>query len=494
MPLALALAGCSAREDMELAPSDFRSCSALLDVVRPSERSTDAEHAVWLVSEPGRELPWVVNWQDRRIQGKPARLFEHAGRQWLVSDDHALSAAWVRSDQRGGQWLKCTPPYNAFDYVAVPLAPIANRGRGIREVARYPSEESAWPHLTFDLTLQRPGLLAIARGEDGLRWLEVEPQRGLVTEVGHLSALLGDDYNDVAAIDERYLAVASRRLGLVIVDAAEPERPRVVADSLPQLGPSDGHSVFVAGARLYLAQAPAAGTGAVVAFDVSEPETPRQLWRWKAEPGHDAHDVAVRGDHLYVSSIRGGITLLDASGDEPPRLVARRRGLGAHSCSVLDDREERLLWGEERVGGSLHVIGVERAGDEAMLSDSRLIADARSPGEPDGAAGAFVPFGFAASPHHSECRGAVCFVAHYQLGLRVLDIGGITEPAVGVAIAPLLADYPTWRPSARSEASWLRGASGVVLDLPWVYVADTDVGVLVLRYDAATPNEQRPNQ
>jgi hypothetical protein len=82
-------------------------------------------------------------------------------------------------------------------------------------------------------------------------------------------------------------------------------------------------------------------------------------------------------------------------------------------------------------------------------------------------------------------------VAHYQLGLQVLDVGSFEEAgraALGVAV---VAQYPTWRPSALGESMWLRGATGVALDLPWVYVADTDAGLVVLRYDAATASPRR---
>jgi hypothetical protein len=484
--VAFASGACSSRLDAVARGVDTPSCSTLLAAEQGGVEPEGSERWVWLMSQPHRSLPLVINWQSRRIAGKAARLVDHAGRTWLVNEEYALSTDWVEAGRIEGLWAKCDELGKAEPYAAVPLAPAVGQARGLTEVTRFSGDAAPWPaQRTSDLALQRAGLVVVARGADGLRWLELSSRRSAISEVGHLPVLLGDDYNDVAVISERYLAVASRSRGLLVVDAANPAAPQIIADALPLLQPRDGHSVFVSGSRLYLAQAPTVSTGAVVAFDVSDPEVPRQLWRWQAEQGDDAHDVTVRGDHLYVSSIRGGITLLDARADDMPRVVARRRGLGAHSCSLVDGATERVLWGEERLGGTLHRIDVDRSDGAVRLTDTRLqmFEPARS--------AARAAATFAASPHNSACHDTFCFVAHYQLGLQVLDVGSFEEAgraALGVAV---VAQYPTWRPSALGESMWLRGATGVALDLPWVYVADTDAGLVVLRYDAATASPRR---
>src|SRR5690606_13698426 len=168
--------------------------------------------------------PLVFNWQQLRIAGQPANIRQYAGRTWLVSGEHALSVDWESDVLLEGDWLRCdTRREISMRYTAVPLAPTSFEARGLIEVARYSGDEQSWPEQrTSDLALQRPDLVVVARGPDGLRWLRVAPSRDRLTEVGRLPALLGDDHNDVIAIDERYVAVASRSLGLVIVDAAEP--------------------------------------------------------------------------------------------------------------------------------------------------------------------------------------------------------------------------------------------------------------------------------
>lgn len=479
---------------------------------------------VWLVAEPNSPNPLVVNWADARIAGQPAQWRSDASRRWLVSDAYALSFDMGSVSRVEGRMLVCrgleSSSRGSIDiadstpYVAVPLAPYAAGRRGeLTEVARFPDAATTWPDLrTSDLARFGAGFLAVARGPDGLRLLESQPQSGVLAEVSHLATVADDDFNDVTPIDERYLAVASRRFGLVIVDARDPATPQVVADNLPLVNPRDGHSVVVVGDRVYLAQAPAVGTGAVTAFDVTTPERPREVWRWNAASGQDAHDVTVfdaaaledpaladaapddeRDDTVYVSSLRGGITLLSVAGDVP-RVVARRRGLAAHSAAFVDVGRERLLWSEEQLGGSLHVVDVVRDSGGVELRDDR-VATSYVPDALDasGAAVSFAAVPFAASPHLATCRDGICYVAHYQLGVVVLDLRG--EPSLpGLGPARLLATYPTWAPSPLAETTWLRGAVGIELDGPFIYVADTELGVLVLRAAATDQGERDSEQ
>ncbi len=82
----------------------------------------------------------------------------------------------------------------------------------------------------------------------------------------------------------------------------------------------------------------------------------------------------------------------------------------------------------------------------------------------------------AASPHNVECAHDLCFVAHYQLGLRVFDWSMPNLPNAGA-----LSTFSTWRPSVAGEQSWLQGASGVLLTPSIVYVVDTQNGLFALR-------------
>lgn len=493
------VAACSSRE--ALPPSDTApSCESLLiegGSSPPPELASVAE-SVWLVTEPKSPSPLVVNWADARVGGQPAQWRSHAGRSWLVSDASALSLDSASSSNVEGRMFSCKSQSveggsngdTSTPYAAVPLAPYVGIHQGeLTQVARFPDPATAWPDLrTSDLARFGAGFVAVARGPDGLRLLEFQSRSGTLAEMSHLATVMDDDFNDVVAIDERYLAIASRRFGLVIVDVGDPAAPRVVADNLPLVRPRDGHSVAVVGARVYLAQAPAVGTGAVVAFDVVNPERPREVWRWNAAPGEDAHDVALLGDTVYVSSLRGGITLLSVAGDLPGT-VARRRNLAAHSAAFIDIGRERLLWSEEQLGGGLHVIDVTRQAGSVELRDAR-VATTYVPSA-ESASGVDQPF--AASPHLATCRDGICYVAHYQLGVVVLDLRG-EPPLPGLEPGRVLATYPTWAPSPVAETTWLRGAVAVELDGPFIYVADTELGVVVLRAPSSDEAERESEQ
>lgn len=453
------------------------TCASFTSLPNARRLPSEAADVVWLARVPGAQEPSVVNWDASRINGRAGRRVDAHGTTWLVTGRSALSLRESSAARTAGVWLDCENGH-VEDYVATPLAPrYAEATGGLREVGRYPEGENDWPYeRTSDLTLVGRDLIAVARGPDGLRILRRD-ENGNVSPVSHLDAVLGDDYNDVSAVGERHVAVASKRRGLVIVDLADPSMPKIVADELPWISPRDAHSVFVEGERVFVAQAPAAGTGAVTAFDVTVRSAPRQLWRWTADAGHDAHDVAVRGHRAYVSSIRGGITVLDWQRGAQPTVAARYPGLGAHSGTYVGGSDpEFWLWAEERVGGRLHWVEVAQGDRGVHLTGDTLPSQFRV--ATPGSEGPWLTS--MASPHQAECRDHVCFVAHYQLGLRVLPI---VSSAGGMRSAQRpIASYPTWLPSVSGEASWLRGATGVALELPWVYVADSENGVMVLHY------------
>lgn len=509
----LVLVACSETGSSPSTPSP--SCEELRRLPDSSIERGSATDLVWLMTKPNRLDPLVVNLEDARIAGKPGRIVSRREpgqsnpTRWLITEEHAISLRRVDRELVQGEWLRCGDG-SVTSYSLSPLAPrVATASSGFVERSRFPEQALAWPHeRTSDITLVGKQLLAVARGPDGLRILQ-RHDGGDLEEVSHLAAPLGDDYNDVMAIDERHVAVASARHGLLIVDLTVPEAPEITASDLPAIAPRDGHSVVVDGTRLFLAQAPVMGTGAVVLFDVSNPAAPRELSRWSAGPGEDAHDVSVRGSRVCVSSLRGGITVLDWAFSDAPRVVARLAGLGAHSSNYIGDGNvgddaghdaaERWLWAEEQLGGSLHVVQIA----ETRATEDAGSADADGGALPSGddtvafdarplPTRLLAPWGSnewissAASPHQAHCEKSVCFIAHYQLGLRVLDVRQEEDGQE----PQLRAWYPTWKVSEQGERTWLRGASGVAVDGTRVYVADTESGIVVLDYSPATHDDE----
>ena len=98
--------------------------------------------------------------------------------------------------------------------------------------------------------------------------------------------------------------------GLIIVDVADPSRPRVCGRFT---GPGDVCGVAVAGGRAYVADY----TGGVSVVDLTDPRRPRSIGAW--DEGM-VGEVAVAGDVAYVAM--GTLTVLDVSDGRRPRRLA----------------------------------------------------------------------------------------------------------------------------------------------------------------------------
>lgn len=458
---------------------------------RASAVPSIAAAAVWIAKEPLAE-PVVFNFAEARANGTLGRQVMADGQAWFIFSlpltRLAVGLDDVSSYRIEGKFITCghldSSTVAPRPFTALPLAPTVPRAEGLHLIARYPPAESSveacasgehtaldWPPRSSDLALVG-SLLAVARGPDGLRVLDIsQTSEGTIREVGHLPAAVGDDYNDVESIDDVTVAVASQKYGLVIVDLSQPHLPSVLSHSWPLQAPRDGHNLWVVEDRLFLAQAPPVGTGALAAFDVADVRSPRLLWRTQLAGGHDAHDVFVAGRTAYVSSLRGGLYLVDTHTGQ----WQRRYPLPfAHSVGRLEDRgpDERYLLTQETPDSHLQLLTIDASSKELRsrpLPQSWI--DHSLPTQRP------VKFLSAAAPHKLTCRGDTCFVAHHQLGLRIIDVG----PSDAVFDAPTLKAYfHTWSPHPESERNWLQGATAVAVDLPWIYVLDTCAGVLAL--------------
>lgn len=441
---------------------------------------------VWVVDEAFAE-PTVFNPNDVRLDGQTGVSVAVGGQHWRVFADVAIRVDAVSRERLQGQVIDCAqakPEPRAF--LAKPLAPQRPLHHGLSLLVNAslvaPNEAGERGGARgLDLALLNSTTLVAALGTGGLRVLDVSGvEDGSLRELAHIPAALGDNYNDVVVVRHRYAFAASKDRGLVVWDLAVPSRPVFVTEGYPERAPRHGHSLLVSGDTMYVAQAPATGTGALYALDVSEPAYPREVWRFVPRPGHDVHDVSVRGDRAYISSLRGGLYVLALVADgagQRAELLAHHELDDAHNVAFLPmvGSTDRFVVSSERIGAQLFVGEFERGVDDAVLSLVPVaggLASARP-------AGRATPM--AASPHNIECARSVCFVAHYQLGLRVLDWSmiGAEHPAV-------VASYSTWQPTAVNERDWLQGASGVLLTPSVVYVLDTHSGLFALRWTTPT--------
>jgi hypothetical protein len=283
-------------------------------------------------------------------------------------------------------------------------------------------------------------------------------------------SLQGDSYwNGVWAKDDA-LYVASANTGVVVFNISNPAEP-VLLKSVPALAtPASVHTVFVEGNRLY-AMAPGPLPKTFI-FDVTTATEPVLLGEY-AEPGADTdpnggypHDAFAFEGRLYINHWSAGFLITDVS---DPASVKK---LGAytypwatsHATAVrrYGDRVIAFEGGEEW-GAHLRVLDVTDAAQPKLIAEYKL--DAR------------------ASIHNMVLSGPLLYIAHYQHGVRVLDV---TRPE---APRPH-AHYHTFRESDPERGqSFYEGAIGMrVPGDGFVYVVDTSRGLLIFPQVPPLPN------
>ncbi len=271
----------------------------------------------------------------------------------------------------------------------------------------------------------------------------------------------GDSYwNGVWAKDDA-LYVASGNTGVVVFNISNPADP-VLLRSVPSLTPPPNvHTVFVDGNRLY-AMSPGPLPKTFI-FDVTTATEPVLVGEY-AEPGADTdpnmgypHDALAFEGRLYINHWSGGFLITDVSDPASvkklgaytyPWATSHANAVGRYGNRVI------AFEGGEEWGAHLRVLDVTDASQPKLIGEYRL--DAR------------------ASIHNMLLRGSLLYIAHYQHGVRVLDVSTPERPKP-------LAHYHTFRESDPDRGqSFYEGAIGIrVPDDGYVYVVDTSRGLLI---------------
>ncbi len=316
-------------------------------------------------------------------------------------------------------------------------------GEFVQRVSPVASTGAEWPSArTADLAVS-DDLIAVARGEDGLRlvtthWASTRP----LEEVAHIPPEPDDFYNDVKLYRHRWALVSSRSSGLLVFDVAEPSNPKRSSGGLLLPDPRNGHNLFISDERAYLARA--GRNGSLVVIDLSEPTAPRVLDEFSLLDCPDVHDVYVTNSQAFISCTGAGLTWLDLTSGET---LAHVPGAGTHSGAVLQSQAMPLLaMTSEGFASSLEWA--------AVTSELDLIGA--------------IALGVGSSMHNLVCRNATCFVSAYQSGWFELDLS--------VASAPFVRRYDqVWTgPGTR----FLEGASGIALQEQHLLLADTELGLI----------------
>lgn len=341
-------------------------------------------------------------------------------------------------------------PCRTFSVVAPPLRRIAGEADGehLTLVGEF-NGAPTWPGRTLDLAVDGD-LAYLARGTDGLRIVDV-------TDPAHPrergAFVAADDYwNDVEVltVGGRRYAIGASNLTRV-VDVTDPDAPVLVAEI-----PAFSHTVFLAGTVAYLAP----DGSPVKIYDLADPRAPRLL---STIADHTAHDVVVAEGTAYLSEAFVGVVALDVADPAAPALVA---------TADAPDRYWHHAW-PTSVGGRRLLL----SGDEGNATVLRVL-DA-TPG-----ATFLTTVGEWNSPrdlvsiHNFQAIATRAYVAHYQDGVRVLDLSDPAHPAP-------IAYFNTWREHS-GPAGAFTAAFGVTVDAARrrLYVADSIRGLMILSGDA----------
>jgi hypothetical protein len=306
----------------------------------------------------------------------------------------------------------------------------------------------------------------LARGADGLRLVDLtDPAQPRA--LGHAPPELDREvYNDVKVVHaggRRYAIVAGDFSGGVVWDTTDATNPRIVAHlgtpALPGM-PVRVHTVFVDGARAYLANVE---TGLEI-YDVTDPAAPARLGALTDPPGPTVylHDLFVAGDRAYLNAWSAGLEVVDVADPAMPRPLGLFSNYGhstSHSSWVTQIGSRRIAaHGDEEWGAHLRLVDVTE-GSPAFLTQAGAW---RTRDE--------------VSIHNVVAVGDRVYAAHYQDGLRVIDISDLSSPRQ-------VAWWNTWPgyDPAYGDSPY-EGAYGVDVDpiRRRVYVADSHRGLIVL--------------
>ncbi len=257
------------------------------------------------------------------------------------------------------------------------------------------------------------------------------------------------------------LYVASGRRGVLVFDIQNPHSP-VLMRSVPTV-PPNVHTVFVSGNRLYAA-APEP-EAAVLVFDVTKPLEPVLLSKFQAK-GYAAsqqvggpHDMLAFEDRLYVNFWGAGYVVASMERpDEPVELGRYRYQYSTSHANAVGRYGDRLIAfeGGEDWGAHLRVLDVTDPANIQQIGEWRLYEHV--------------------SIHNMVLVGTRLYVAHYQGGVRVLDVSVPESPRQ-------VAHYNTFRPGDPGRGTtFYDGAVGIrVPGDGYVYTVDSSRGLLILR-------------
>jgi hypothetical protein len=317
-------------------------------------------------------------------------------------------------------------------------------------------------------------------------------------------AFEGERYNDVklyeAGDGKPYALFASAKRGIVTVDISDPLNAHEVAVfpvDPPYPTDSNGGAAepgvkFRHGAGLDMSKTEVhtlfteTRNGRTLAYlamrshqtldiwDITDARNPRKLGDY-LYPGSELtdgisfdhiHDLYVEDGIAYLNAWGQGLLMLDCNDPSAPVLLgqydsyAPRIQRSSHSNWVTTTSSGRRvsLTDDEDFTSYVHVVDVDPASPQFM---QKIGGYQKMEG---------------VAPHNIMAVGDRAYIAHYNFGLRVLDIADPTQPKE-------IAHYNTWDPDHNEYVSVFDGALGLDLDLEnkLIYVIDWGRGLLIFK-------------
>lgn len=293
---------------------------------------------------------------------------------------------------------------------------------------------------------QRPGTLRVFDVRDPAAPREV----GVYVHEGATSA----DFNDlklVEAGDRRYAILAGA--ATPIIDVTDPAAPVWVRE----IG-EYSHSVFIdeQGGRQLLHLATYGRD--VPVFDVTDPLAPAPLGRAQGPKEMATHDLFADDGLLYANGIDGQFVVIDArTSIGQATVLGSVPALSSHASWVGTVGERRIaLHGDEGRDAHLRIFDADPASPSFLTE----LGSWRTRPE--------------VSIHNLMLVGSDAYIAHYQDGIRVVDV---SDPA-----APRTRAYFNVWDADTGDIGAFSGAVGLDVDAVagLIYVADFHRGLLVL--------------
>jgi len=346
------------------------------------------------------------------------------------------------------------------------LSPFGRRAgedeaKGIELVSELGSD---WPAAFSANVRVADDVAYLAHGTDGLRIIDVSVLEAPV-EIGFFPAE-SEFFNDVKLADDdngrRYALVASDARGILVIDVTDPTDPTLITVFTPDSDPQHGvHTLFL---DTYQG-APAAflvdGYSATLSvYDISNPAAPtRVALHVGAGDAPGFHDLYVEDGIAYVNATWDGLVVFDLT-QEQPILASYPSGDYSHSNWITTVSGRRIsVHGGEGFGAHVRIVDADPASPTYM----QAIGEWQSRRQ--------------VSVHNIMAVGNRAYLAHYEDGLRILDLSDPTAPTE-------VAYFNSWSPT-RSDGSYLQGLAGIDLDLDrgLVFASDSQRGLLVLRIE-----------